>query len=58
MNIFKKKKAIVCYDLSEKPEGLTIKDVMDIYKETGVILVSTKMQLNGETKMNTHIVQL
>jgi hypothetical protein len=58
MNIFKKKKAIVCYDLSERPDDMCIGDIIKIYKETGIILVDTFGNGNKDGKMKTNIVQL
>lgn len=59
-NLFKKKKSIVCYDLSEKPKGFTIEEIIELYNKTGIILVdSFKNSCKLDTKeINTHIIRL
>lgn len=55
-NFFRKHKSIVCYDVSELPEGLTISDIVEVYDKAGVVLVDSFK--NGKKEINTHVIKL
>ena len=55
-NFFRKHKAVVLYDVSEKPEGLAIGEIIEIYDKTGFILVDNFE--NAKKELNTHVIKL
>lgn len=55
-NFFRKHKAVVLYDVSEKPDGLAIGEIIEIYDKTGFILVDNFG--NAKKELNTHVIKL